>query len=236
MRILCNLTNCSLVQNYPARPDSVYCIVFWFMNMAWLDDAFEDVSTPAELWGKRNPGISELHIKFKASKMSIPITRRMEGLGSRKLSDFLPLSSDSFINDGQRIARAMGLPQRWTPYAIRRGVSNAITGSKFSGDRVLQHFPNLVQAIVFMTHRGNKFWVTLARLTKSSGSTTSPGLSLWILGTSFGRKNLGQKKPTCSACAGNGNLTHPRPYQQIKESGSWARMRHFKACLKIGAT
>jgi hypothetical protein len=59
------------------------------MTLAFLDKAFADVSTPKELYSKRNPSISDLLIRFQANKREIPIVRRLEAGGSNKLSPSL---------------------------------------------------------------------------------------------------------------------------------------------------
>jgi hypothetical protein len=72
-----------------------HCIVLMFLTLAFLDDAFEDVATPVELYSKKNLRSSDLLVRFKPSKKPIPILRRLEGIGSLKLSPTLAWSASS---------------------------------------------------------------------------------------------------------------------------------------------
>lgn len=105
-----------------------HCIILMFLNLAFLDDAFMDVSTPQELYSKRNPRSSDLPIRFKDEKQPIPILRRLEAIGSRKLSPTLAWSTGSATNECQRICIISGFSQRFTFYNIRRGVANCVDG------------------------------------------------------------------------------------------------------------
>jgi hypothetical protein len=103
-------------------------IILMFLALAFLDDAFEDVSTPQELYSKRNPRSGDLLTRFKDEKKPIPILRRLEAIGSRKLSPTLAWSTGSATNECQRICIISGFPQRFTLYNIRRGVANSVDG------------------------------------------------------------------------------------------------------------
>lgn len=105
-----------------------HCLILMFMALCFLDDAFEDVATPAELYSKRNPGSSDLLIRFRSKIEKIPVLRRLEDRSSFKLSPTLAWSAGSALNEGQRIARDVGFPQRFTFYNIRRAVANAVDG------------------------------------------------------------------------------------------------------------
>lgn len=121
-------TPSSIEQPYFQRPDLVHCIVVWFMALAFLDNAFEDVSVPAELFGKRNTSGADLLIRIKQSKKDAPIFRRT--LKNKCLSETLALTASSLYNDAQRILRDLGCPARFTLYNIRRGVANSMVDSK----------------------------------------------------------------------------------------------------------
>jgi hypothetical protein len=106
-------------------------VVLWFLVLAFLDGAFEDYATPAELFRKRNLGCTDILIRIKSTKMSMPLFRRLETKGGVKLSSHLPWTTNAINTEGQRVFFEAGFLQRFTFYAIRRGVSNAVADSKF---------------------------------------------------------------------------------------------------------
>lgn len=118
----------SIVLDYFQRDDRAHCIVLWFLALAFLDNAFEDFSTPAELFNARNCTTSNIPIRIRKSLPSIPIMRRIEGIGERRLSPTLACTAGSALTELQRVAFMLGLVGvRFTSYCIRRGVNNKIS-------------------------------------------------------------------------------------------------------------
>ena len=106
-----------------------------FLVHAFLDDVFADVSTPAELYSKRNPyKQSDLPIRFKSDKKSIPIMRALKNR-SKALSPTRAWSVDSATKDAQRVCRELGILERFTYYRIHRG-----TGNRFEGESTHKRF------------------------------------------------------------------------------------------------
>lgn len=102
--------------------------MLWFLVLAFLDDAFEDISGPLDLFSKRNLSQSDIPICFKQSLMSTPIFRRVVN-GTNEISPTLACRANSVTLMGKRMAEGAGLWQRFTFYNARRGVSNAIADS-----------------------------------------------------------------------------------------------------------
>ncbi|KAJ8067012.1 hypothetical protein OCU04_004392 [Sclerotinia nivalis] len=125
-------------QSYFLRDVPGACIVSWILALVFMDDALEHYSTPSQLFEKETSNTMEIPIIFKQSKMHIPLFRRMEGPGSRKLSSTLAISSTSVTTDAQRIVAAAGFRQRFTFYCIRRGMSNALHDNKVDNSRIKQ--------------------------------------------------------------------------------------------------
>ncbi|KAH8685860.1 hypothetical protein BGZ60DRAFT_523134 [Tricladium varicosporioides] len=116
-----------LVQTYFQRSQHVYCEVLWFLAFAFLDNAFEDYSTPLALFSKTNTTGCDEIIRIKQSKLSMPILRRTEGLFSNvRFSTTLPLQDNFATSQAQRIFREMGFKERFTFYCLRRVVGNVI--------------------------------------------------------------------------------------------------------------
>ena len=102
--------------------------MLWFLVLAFLDDAFEDISAPLDVFSKRNLSQSDIPICFKQSLMSTPIFRRVVN-GTNEISPTLACRAKSVTLMGKRMAEGAGLWQRFTFYNPRRGVSNAIADS-----------------------------------------------------------------------------------------------------------
>ncbi|KAE8441678.1 hypothetical protein EG329_004550 [Mollisiaceae sp. DMI_Dod_QoI] len=117
----------NLVETYFQRADYAHCIIVWFLVLAFLDDALDNgINSPIDLFNMKNLGTSDDPIRFKRDKLSIPIFRRMQGCGSRKLSSNMPWSSSSVTSESHRIFREAGFPQRWTFYNMRRTMGNTL--------------------------------------------------------------------------------------------------------------
>ena len=120
-----------LVVTYYQRTDLAYCVVVWFLGLAFLDDAFDGrIACPADLFDMHNPGPGERRIYFKRDKLQIPIFRRMRSIGSTELSPNLPWSCSSVTSESQRVVRDAGFPQRYTFYNVRRVMGNMLEDSK----------------------------------------------------------------------------------------------------------
>ncbi|KAJ8067038.1 hypothetical protein OCU04_004418 [Sclerotinia nivalis] len=114
-----------LLRNVPGT-----CIVSWILVFVFMDDALEHYAISSQLFKREVSSTMEIPIIFKQSKMHIPLFRRMEGPGSRKLSSIFAIFSNSVTTDVQRIVAAMGFRQRFTFYCIRCGMSNALHNSR----------------------------------------------------------------------------------------------------------
>ncbi|KAG9228318.1 hypothetical protein BJ875DRAFT_389645, partial [Amylocarpus encephaloides] len=125
-------------QEYFPRADHAHCIVTYFLSLAFMDNAIEAVLTPSDLFKLKNHGVYDIPLVFRQSVMSTPIFRRMEGIGSKRLSLNLPWSSTSAPNEIQRVVRMAGFEERFTLYNIRRGVNNSITDKLFGVDEDIQ--------------------------------------------------------------------------------------------------
>ena len=108
-----------------------YCTILMFLTLAFLDDAFEDVSIPQDLFGKTNPGSGNLPIPYKADRKPMPVLRGLEGPGSTKLSPTLALSAATVTAEFQRVCIELGYPRRFTTYCIRRAFGNSLDGKEF---------------------------------------------------------------------------------------------------------
>lgn len=121
----------SLIVPYFLRPDHAHCIVTFFLALAILDNAFEGITTPANLLKLRNHTPCDMPIELKQSMIAIPILRRLSGRGSSQLSTYLPSSSTSMTDQAQRWVFLAGFFQRFTFYFCRRAVNNALTDGKY---------------------------------------------------------------------------------------------------------
>jgi hypothetical protein len=108
-----------------------HCLLLMFMTLVFLDEAFADVSTPQQLYSKRNPRIGDLPIRFKTVMRGIPVLRRLDASGSNKLSPTLAWDVTSATNDAQRVCNEMGCDTRFTYYNIRRAIANEVDGNPF---------------------------------------------------------------------------------------------------------
>jgi hypothetical protein len=104
--------------------------VYWFVLLAFLDDAFEEFSTPTELLWRQNCSPADFTVKFKEDILEVPIFRAMETVGSKTLSKTLAWSASSASREGQRIVLGTGIKMYFTFYCIRRGVFNRFADSK----------------------------------------------------------------------------------------------------------
>jgi hypothetical protein len=68
------------------------------LALAFLDEAFQDCSIPAELFSKRNTSKADLLIGIKASKMGVPILRQWDKFANR-ISEIRALSAGSLTSD-----------------------------------------------------------------------------------------------------------------------------------------
>ena len=65
VKMLSLIRRYSLEQSYYSRSDLAHCIIVWFMALAFLDGAFEDIRVPAEIFNRRNNTGSGIPIKIK---------------------------------------------------------------------------------------------------------------------------------------------------------------------------
>jgi len=121
--IVLNLTIGSFQQNYYLRDDRATCIVLWFIGLAFQDNAFQEYTSPANLFGQKNRSAIEKTVRFKKDIMDTPVLRN-------SFSSNVPWAFDSVNDLSKIIVRDAGFPQRFTFYAPRRGVSNKIADRK----------------------------------------------------------------------------------------------------------
>jgi hypothetical protein len=117
------LTTNSLIQSYYLRKDRATCLVLWFLGLAFLDNAFEEYASPAELFQRKNPTTRELLIRFKNDVSDVPILRTA-------FSPTEPWYFQSANHLGKKIVHDAGFPQRFTFYNIRRGIANTLADCK----------------------------------------------------------------------------------------------------------
>jgi len=97
-----------------------------------MDNAFEGIESPAQLFNKEFSGSAQKQLCFKQDKLDIPVFRRMRSSGSKVLLENLPWTADLVTYESQRVAHGVGFSGRFTFYAVRRGVNNMLDYSELS--------------------------------------------------------------------------------------------------------
>lgn len=106
----------------------------FLLALAFRDDVFDGITSPAQLWRQRVPeGDALLELRMKRSKLELPVLRtitRHGGLSNRMLDD------STFRYYFQRIVSNAGYYGTLTIHALRRALANAV-------DSEILHFPRL---------------------------------------------------------------------------------------------
>ena len=109
--------------------DDVLCdAILYFLNLAFLDDAFRiGVRSLRELYKVRvrAPKLS-IHWKFKKEWLKRPFLRQ-PGKGSETSEESLRYFTHLLYH--QRLGREVGFPKNLKPYEMRRGVGEVVAGN-----------------------------------------------------------------------------------------------------------
>ncbi|KAI9768155.1 MAG: hypothetical protein M1839_004182 [Geoglossum umbratile] len=107
------------------------CPVVAFLALAFADDAFQDISTPEELFSLRIPeGEDHLPVPWKQEMQDIPIFKQQTKGGNTK-----PLSRGAFESHLAELSIRAGYEISVKPHYIRRGVANRVDKHATAAER-----------------------------------------------------------------------------------------------------
>ncbi|KAI9777777.1 MAG: hypothetical protein M1839_008572 [Geoglossum umbratile] len=107
------------------------CPVVAFLALAFADDAFQDISTPEELFSLRIPeGEDRLPVPWKQEMQDIPILKQETKGGNIK-----PLSRGAFESQLAELSIRAGYEISVKPHYIRRGVANRVDKHATAAER-----------------------------------------------------------------------------------------------------
>lgn len=105
-------------------------VAAFLLALAFRDDVFDGIASPAQLWEQRVPeGDSLLQLQMKPQKLELPVLRnvtRHGGLSNRMLDD------STFRYFFKRVVNNAGYYGNLTIHALRRAVANAVDSETFS--------------------------------------------------------------------------------------------------------
>ncbi|KAK7429834.1 hypothetical protein QQZ08_003679 [Neonectria magnoliae] len=121
----------------------LFCAVSTILALALHDDAFDapSLTTASAVFGKKPPSFVEsVPLRWKASKLKIPIFRRYRG---ETLSEDEAMTYSKLQADIVAQSLGSGHEKHWTPRFARRGASNAANGDAPDSvrDQMMRHDP-----------------------------------------------------------------------------------------------
>jgi len=104
------------------------CPITLLLALAFADDAFEAVRTPAELFVKKASNEGILHLRWKRSVLSQPLLRQIVRGEGRAVSAERGLRYDVLRPHIAGIIQRAGFEEDFSLYSIRRGTANITEG------------------------------------------------------------------------------------------------------------
>lgn len=106
----------------------VFCAVSTILALAQHDNAFDapSLTNASAIFGSKPPSFKDcIPLRWKASKLKIPVFRRYRGAN---LSEDEAMAYSKLRDDMGNQSLNAGFERRWTPRFSRRGASNAANG------------------------------------------------------------------------------------------------------------
>ncbi|KAH8107672.1 hypothetical protein BXZ70DRAFT_912040 [Cristinia sonorae] len=141
-------TNDSKFKSIIIRPDlesPSSCALMSFLTLAFLDNAFADVSTPEEIFDPKIRPVRGHILQWKPEMMAVNVLRTEELVKkSWKVSDTQALPYSTYIRHLTYLSLKAGFVRMVKPYDTRRAMGEAVNEAKKDSQRrqVMAHDPN----------------------------------------------------------------------------------------------